>query len=96
MNTPNKKLWFKRKSYGWGWTPCSWEGWLTVFIYIVIIFSYEYYIRSVEPDGNFLVGVIFPVVVFTSILIAICYKKGEKPKWQWGEGKNINDNNKVD
>ena len=22
-----QKLWFKAKLYGWGWYPCSWEGW---------------------------------------------------------------------
>lgn len=84
----NKKLWFKRKTYGFGWTPVTWEGWLVILIYIAVIFMYEYYIHSVEPDGNFLVGVVFPVIIFTSILIAICYKKGEKPKWQWGESTN--------
>ncbi|MCX6717702.1 MAG: hypothetical protein NTU76_03445 [Candidatus Taylorbacteria bacterium] len=24
------KLWFKRKTYGWGWVPSSWEGWFVV------------------------------------------------------------------
>ena len=32
------KFWFKRKKYGWGWRPASYEGWavtLAVFGYIV-------------------------------------------------------------
>lgn len=33
-----KKLWFKRKLYGWGWTPVKWQGWLTIIIYIALIF----------------------------------------------------------
>jgi hypothetical protein len=20
--------WFRRKSFGWGWSPASWQGWL--------------------------------------------------------------------
>lgn len=80
----NKKLWFKRKQYGWGWVPCSWQGWVTVLFYVLAMVIYQYTIRNTEPDGNFLVGVVFPVFIFTSILIFICYKKGEAPKWQWG------------
>ncbi len=27
------KLWFKAKKFGWGWTPCSWEGWTVTGLY---------------------------------------------------------------
>lgn len=81
----NKKLWFKRKTYGWGWTPVSWQGWLVLLVYILLMFSFSYINHTELPDGNLFVGFIFPFVIFTSILIFICYQKGEKPKWQWGE-----------
>ncbi len=67
-----KKLWFKRKIYGWGWTPVKWQGWLTIILYIFII------LISI-PDKN-----ILDIVLATILLIYICYKKGEKPRWQWG------------
>ena len=25
MEEKNKKLWFRAKSFGWGWVPISWE-----------------------------------------------------------------------
>ncbi len=29
--------WFKRKTYGWGWTPVSWQGWLVTLGLVVVI-----------------------------------------------------------
>ena len=67
-----KNLWFKRKIYGWGWTPVKWQGWLTIILYILIL------LISI-PDKN-----ILDIILATILLIYICYKKGEKPRWQWG------------
>jgi hypothetical protein len=27
------------------------------------------------------------IIFITGLLFLICYKKGEKPKWQWGKEK---------
>ncbi len=91
MKTPSQKLWFKRKLYGWGWTPATWQGWVVVLVYIVFIFGI---VRTAEdsipgnPDSgtNFLTFAL-PLIFATALLIYICYKKGEEPKWQWGERK---------
>jgi len=72
------KLWFKRKCFGWGWTPYSWQGWLVLAIWMALIYISMYLI-----DHEWLKNVVI-MVVFTGILLVICYKKGEKPKWQWG------------
>ena len=81
-----KKLWFKRKSYGWGWTPVSWEGWVIICIYaFMMAFAFSYFdVRSHSGSDTF-INFATPCIFFTSILILICYKKGETPKWQWGE-----------
>lgn len=85
---PEKKLWFKAKNYGWGWYPASREGWFVILWYtlaIVIIF------RKMNPDiqsgSDTVIGVIIPFLIVTAILIAICYKTGEKPEWRWGKKK---------
>lgn len=77
-----KDLWFRRKTYGWGWCPCSWKGWLVIFIW-AIIFAIS--ITGIEKNDHEL-GKNFAVIfIITAILLGICYKKGEKPKWQWGK-----------
>jgi uncharacterized membrane protein YhaH (DUF805 family) len=77
----NKKMWFKRKLYGWGWTPATWEGWLIILLWIIILVSLVQ-----TMDHEWFKNIIF-IIIMTSILIFICYKKGEKPKWQWGQDK---------
>ncbi len=83
-----KGYWFKAKPFGWGWTPVTWQGWVVILVYvasIVALVSMREEAIPGNPDSgsNFLVlgG---PVIVLTVLLIFICYKKGEKPHWNWG------------
>lgn len=79
-----KKKWFKRKTYGYGWTPATKEGWIVLLLYFValslIMFSVE-----IERGPQVLTRIVIPTLILTGLLIFVCYKKGEKPKWQWGE-----------
>jgi hypothetical protein len=71
--------WFKRKLYGFGWTPAKWQGWLVLFVWVILFISgmsMVYY--------DWFKSIIFSISI-TIILIFICYKKGERPKWQWGK-----------
>lgn len=81
-------LWFKRKLYGWGWTPVKWQGWAVIFGYVAIL---AYLFMDIDKNSHSVsdtfIGVAAPYVVATGILIYICYKKGEKPRWQWGVPK---------
>ena len=76
-DNPNQ-YWFKRKLYGWGWTPVKWQGWLVIFIWAIL-----FVFGILKMDHEWLKNLIF-IFIFTGILIYVCYKKGEKPKWQWG------------
>lgn len=80
--------WFKAKLYGWGWTPAKWQGWLVVSIYIALIFVSVLIIEEDIPgnpdSGSNILTLIVPLIVMTALLILICYKKGEKPRWRWG------------
>lgn len=83
-DNPNS-LWFKRKLYGYGWTPVKWQGWLVVTVYLVLI--WYFFMRadaSSHSNSDTLIGFAVPFIIATSILIYICYAKGEKPSWRWG------------
>lgn len=81
-----QKYWFKRRRYGYGWIPSTWEGWLVLAVYIVTIsvgaFLIDY--ESKEVHANLVMYLLF-VLLSTAILLFITYKKGPKPKWRWGE-----------
>lgn len=80
-----KKLWFKAKRFGWGWTPATWEGWLVLVLYLVGI-APVFIFNNTQPESFFEVLRLFPqVLVITVFLIIICYVTGEKPRWRWGK-----------
>ena len=63
-----KKLWFKRRKFGWGWTPCSWEGWTFIGAYLVaVILLSTLFKEQLEQDNPWL----FLGVILITILIVI-------------------------
>ena len=80
-----KGYWFKRKLFGYGWTPVKWQGWLTTFLYAAsLIYIFLRIDRNSHSASDTLIGVFIPFIAVTLILIAICYLTGEKPRWMWG------------
>ncbi len=73
-----KELWFKAKEYGWGWYPCSWQGWLVLLAWAVL-----FVLAIVKMDHEWLKNLVF-IIILIAVLIGICLKKGEKPRWRWG------------
>lgn len=82
-NNPNH-LWFKRKLYGWGWTPVTWEGWLVTLVYVGLVAAFALTIDENSPPQEVAFIFLLPTVLLTAAFIRIAYKKGEKPRWQWG------------
>lgn len=74
-----KRVWFKRKLYGWGWTPATWQGWVVVLVW-VILFVFGMAKMDYEEIKNLVL-----IFLMIGVLIYICYKKGERPRWQWGK-----------
>jgi hypothetical protein len=80
-----EKLWFKAKRYGWGWYPCSWQGWLVLALYVLFLVLVGKSIDSASHSvSDTLIGVLIPFLLLTGILLDICWKTGERPRWRWG------------
>jgi hypothetical protein len=77
----NKKIWFRRKTYGWGWYPATWEGWAVLAIWLA------FFIPIVALTENHAPAVWVLIPIFVAMLIVVCYLKGETPRWQWGNGE---------
>lgn len=90
MDTQNqKKIWFKAKQYGWGWYPATWQGWVSVLVYVMLIIPAPYVILRDIPQGTTppplaIVLVLLWYGFLTSALLTVCFKKGERPRWRWG------------
>lgn len=82
-----KGYWFKAKLYGWGWAPAKWQGWAVLGVYMVFLLALSFRLKEVAAPKEVFHTFILPIFLITAILIAICYKTGEKPRWQWGPPK---------
>lgn len=89
------KIWFKRKTYGWGWYPSTWQGWVVVIVYILFMLGLGLTLDENSSPKEINLMFILPMLIATTALITISYKKGEKPRWQWGEkkGDEVSDKN---
>ncbi len=81
-----KTLWFKAKKYGYGWTPCSWQGWLIILVYLLVMLVTFRSIDLHSHSGSDTLIAVFPFwLLYTFVLLLICSLTGEKPRWRWGE-----------
>ncbi len=84
------EYWFKARLYGWGWVPVTWQGWLVILVYLGIIITPGILVADDIKSGEQFLTLFLPlIIIFTVILIWICYKKGEKPHWSWGNPRKL-------
>jgi drug/metabolite transporter (DMT)-like permease len=77
----DNQYWVPAKRYGWGWgPPRTWQGWVVLAGYFALnILAMFFRTPDRHPLAFFAV-----MIVSTAIFIAICYAKGEPPRWRWG------------
>ncbi|MFA6257362.1 MAG: hypothetical protein WCT29_03605 [Candidatus Paceibacterota bacterium] len=81
-----ENLWFKRKLFGWGWVPVRWQGWVVVLIGLAFA-AFGFYVgQTDDAPGASLLG----IILMLGFISYFGYKKGEKPRWQWGLPKDKN------
>jgi hypothetical protein len=78
---PDTGYWFPAKRYGWGWgPPVDWRGWVFMFGWLAVFFSGVGFLIS----RSSLMHVPFAAAMVI-VLLAVCYWKGERPRWRWGK-----------
>ncbi len=82
MTTP-RPLWFPAKTYGLGWgPPRCWQGWVVLASYLLLLSGGAYVILT-KPERA---PVFYAYMAgLTSLLISICWLKGEPLAWRWGK-----------
>jgi hypothetical protein len=79
MDAPNDKFWFPAKKYGYGWgPPKSWQGWVVIAMFFVLVGAGALVLLPGEHTLNFL----FYVITLCVVLSFVCWLKGEKPRWR--------------
>ena len=83
MQEPERTVWFPVKRYGWGWGfPVVWQGWVFLLGWFAAFVGGVAYVQANSlPQWLFWAF----VVGMTSLLLAVCFAKGDKPRWRWGD-----------
>lgn len=79
-----ERYWFKRKLFGWGWTPATREGWIVTLVFLLAVIGFALTIDENSSDREVIFTFVLPVAILTALFLRIAYKTGEKPKWTWG------------
>ena len=81
------KRWFKARRFGWGWTPCSFEGWLVTVISVLALIGADLFAIATPktaPERNTVVILVLCWnVIVIGLTVTICWKTGERPRWRW-------------
>lgn len=85
INDNPNKYWFKAKLFGWGWTPARWQGWAVFLIYLGLVFLLTRAVNEQSTPREVVVSFLLPMTALIVVLLVICYKTGERPRWQWGK-----------
>jgi hypothetical protein len=84
MPLPKDKAWFPVKTYGYGWgLPCRWQGWVVMIGFLVALFAGSPLVSKLHA-----LWFVAYALVLAGILSALCYWKGEKPGWRWGDNRD--------
>jgi len=74
--------WFRAKRYGWGWgLPLRWQGWIALLAYALALGAAP---ALFELPSHALYAALY-VVALSAVLLAVCWWKGEPPRWRWGD-----------
>jgi hypothetical protein len=78
------RYWFPAKRYGWGWgVPATWQGWLVLAAFAGLLVADFIMFPPSRYPGRFALV----VVALNVVLIAVCWLKGEPPRWRWGDDR---------
>jgi hypothetical protein len=80
MPLPKEKAWFFAKTYGWGWgMPQRWQGWVVIGAFFAALGA----ATPLLPRHP--LWYVIAVNAAAAALIGICWWKGERPRWRWGD-----------
>lgn len=91
-NNLDNKYWFKRRRYGYGWTPVTWQGFLIVILGLaaIIIAAFQLPNKPAQPTPDQLAMFYGVCAVVIVIFIVAGYLKSPKPHWRWGKRPDDN------
>lgn len=91
QKSKTRKYWFKRRRYGWGWMPVTWQGWLAIGVFTAVVISAAYQFGTEPaPASNDLLRFFASIVGAVVGMLLLGYLTGPEPRWRWGKKSSDN------
>ena len=86
MRDEYPQYWFKRKRFGWGWVPVTWQGWVVTLAFVValIVAAAQLPTQPQKPTWEQIFRFVIIAVPSVTGFFAIAYAKAPHPRWRWG------------
>ena len=81
------KYWFRQKSFGYGATPNTWQGWALTLVGVALIFAVVAEAQRIPDRQTGMLVAISGVAIIAIAMSAIAYIKTEGG-WRWRSGKD--------
>jgi len=81
------KYWFRQKTFGYGATPNTWQGWLLTFVVCAAIFGIVLAGPAIRDNGLRFLWIVLGNAV---VLIPVCWIAHAKTEggWRWRSASN--------
>lgn len=91
-NQNHKKYLMKRRRFGWGWIPVTWQGWVFLVLQLAIIFvaATSLPAKPTQPTTGELVRFFVIVGCAIAALVLVSIQWGPTPRWRWGKKQSDN------
>ncbi len=81
------KYWFRPKSYGFGFFPISWEGWVAtgVLVFLILISGFIDGVFNEGATAKQSARFVLDILLIACIATLLFERKMKEPlKWRWG------------
>ncbi len=86
-----KKFWFKPKTFGYGATPVTWEGWALAAGYMMFVLTVTLFLIGGQPTAPAWMTWAVIVIPVTIAMVWFTRQKTEGEwRWRWGRTNSRN------
>lgn len=79
----DERYWFRARTHGFGWTPETWQGWLVVIVWVLMVgATARYSFMGVLANGAGFLSFIKLLLGWSFLFFIIMWKKGEPLNWR--------------
>jgi hypothetical protein len=79
------RYWFRQKTFGYGATPNTWQGWVLTIVSFVMLFGVVLLGPAIRDNAMRVLWMVFGIAIILGVYAFIAWRKTEGG-WCWRDG----------